>query len=64
MIEMEELKGEVTDTFRNTLDLIEQRMHEAWRYDEVVSLFKETLRLASVGIIKRILKEHSGVDKD
>ena len=40
MIEMEELKGEVNDTFRDTLDLIEQRMHEAWRYDEVVSLFK------------------------
>lgn len=29
-----------------------------------MSLFKETLRLASVGIIKRILKEHSAVDKD
>ncbi len=64
MIEMEELKIDLKDTYESTHELIEIRMREAWRYDEVVSLFKETIRQAQVAIIKRILKEHAHVEKE
>lgn len=58
------MNEEVKSTYERVQGLIERRMGEAWRYEEAVSLLKESLRLAQVALIKRVMKEHQQVERD
>lgn len=58
------MEDSIDSTYHQTLELIDQRLTEAWKDDEVIADLKETVRRAQKKIIERIKLEAKQIDKD
>lgn len=58
------MEDSIDSTYHKTLELIDERLQEAWKDDEVIADLKETIRRAQKKIIDRIKLEAKSIDKD